>query len=85
MTVPTLYNSTLQAFSLMLRNIEDVFHQNTAFHSVKSLFQVIGTHVDSITLVSIVHDGFHVGKDGVSERRLLAICCLELVRHSLHL
>ena len=76
MMVPTLCDSP--GFPINV-SIEDVFYQNTEFHHVEGLFQVTGTHVDSITLVDQMHDGFHVGKDGIIARHLLAIRCLELV------
>ena len=40
MMVPTLYDSPGFPFNA---SIEDVFHQNTVFHSIEGLFQVIGT------------------------------------------
>ena len=58
---------TLQAFPLMPA-LKMCFIRIPYSTVCESIFQVIGTHVDSITLVGIVHDGFHVDKDGISTR-----------------
>lgn len=66
---------TCLAFPLM--PVLKCIHQNTCtiFHCIGGLLQVVGTHVDSFTLVGGVYDGFYMAGC------LLAVCSPELVEN----